>query len=286
MRVLVTGASGQLGREVVLALTNAGQNVLGCNRDELDITDEVICDRKIQDYRPDVVIHCAAFTAVDKAEEEADLAYKVNCIGTRNIAIAAESVGAKLVYISTDYVFDGLSSNTYVEYDSTNPKSVYGKTKLAGEVVVQNFSTKHFIVRTSWVYGLYGSNFVKTMLQLGQNKPEVKVVNDQTGSPTYTLDLANFIIELILTNKFGIYHASNSGKCTWYEFTQEIFSEAKKLGFPINANLIPCTTEDFPRPAPRPKNSVMEHMAIRANGFLDIRSWQDGLRAFLFELKN
>lgn len=285
MRLLVTGANGQLGRDVVLLLEKEGHDVLGCDRERLDITDYLQCEEVITSYHPEVVIHCAAYTAVDDAEMEPDKAYQVNTVGTRNVTVATEQVGAKLVYISTDYVFDGLSDIPYHEYDNTNPQSIYGKSKRAGEVLVQSLSSRWFIVRTSWVYGIYGNNFVKTILKLGQEKPKVQVVNDQTGSPTYTVDLAHFLLELMQTEKYGIYHASNTGSCTWYEFTQAIFEEAQLLpNFNIQAELYPCASHQFPRPAPRPSNSVMDHASIRTNGLNDLRLWREGLREFLTEL--
>lgn len=285
MKVLVTGANGQLGRDVVLLLEKEGHSVLACARDELDITDQVECNNVISTYHPEVVIHCAAYTAVDAAETDVDGAYQVNATGTRNIAVAAEQIRAKLIYISTDYVFDGTSDVPYQEYDNTNPQSIYGKSKRAGEVLVQSLSSRWFIVRTSWVYGVYGNNFVKTMLKLGQEKPKLQVVHDQKGSPTYTVDLAHFLLELMSTEKYGVYHASNSGACTWYEFTQAIFEEAQLFpGFHIQAEVDPCATDQFPRPAPRPRNSVMEHLSIRTNGLNDLRPWREGLRDFLKEI--
>ncbi|WP_145410977.1 dTDP-4-dehydrorhamnose reductase [Paenibacillus xylanexedens] len=282
MKILVTGANGQLGRDVVLLLEREGYSVLACDRDQMDITNQAQCNKVISDFHPDVVIHCAAYTAVDAAESDVDGAYKVNAVGTRNVAVAAEKVGATLIYISTDYVFDGNSATPYQEYDDTNPQSVYGKSKRAGELLVQSLSTKWFVVRTSWVYGIYGNNFVKTMLKLGQEKPKLQVVHDQKGSPTYTADLANFLMQLMQTEKYGVYHASNSGTCTWYEFTQAIFEEARgNKYFSIQAHLEPCTTEQFPRPAPRPRNSVMDHLSIRTNGLVDLPPWREGLREFI-----
>ncbi|SDG28160.1 dTDP-4-dehydrorhamnose reductase [Fontibacillus panacisegetis] len=285
MRVLVTGARGQLGQDLVNILEQANHNVIGCDRDTLDITDQVACLDQVLNLKPDAIIHCAAYTAVDQAEGDIDSAYAVNAVGTRNMVVAAECTGAKFCYISTDYVFDGTSTLPYQEYDNTNPQSIYGKSKRAGEELVKSLSSKYFIVRTSWVYGLYGNNFVKTMLRLGFEKPEISVVNDQKGSPTYTVDLAGFLLELISTEKYGVYHASNSGECTWYEFAQAIFEEAAAIGKSFSIQVNPCTTEDFPRPAPRPRNSVMEHLSIRTNGFKDIRSWREGLRDFLKELQ-
>nr|WP_154984676.1 dTDP-4-dehydrorhamnose reductase [Paenibacillus xylanexedens] len=282
MKVLVTGASGQLGRDVVLLLEKEGHDILACDRDQMDITNQAQCNEVISSYHPEVIIHCAAYTAVDAAETDTDGAYKVNAVGTRNVAVAAEKVGAKLIYISTDYVFDGQSTTPYQEYDDTNPRSVYGKSKRAGEWLVQSLCSKWFVVRTSWVYGLHGNNFVKTMLKLGQEKPKLQVVHDQKGSPTYTVDLALFLIELMGTEMYGIYHASNCGECTWYEFTQAIFEEAQTVfGVSIQAELEPCTTEQFPRPAPRPVNSVMDHLSIRTNGLTSLRPWREGLRDFI-----
>ncbi|MFF2912156.1 dTDP-4-dehydrorhamnose reductase [Paenibacillus sp. NPDC057934] len=286
MKVLVTGAAGQLGQDVVVLLQKEGHEVLGCDRKELDITDLEQTVKVIGAFNPDAVIHCAAYTAVDAAESDVDGAYLLNATGSRNVALASEKVSAKLVYISTDYVFEGLGSEPYHEYDNTAPRSIYGKSKRAGENLVQSLSSKYFIVRTAWVYGKYGKNFVKTMLKFGQEKPLLKVVDDQKGSPTYTVDLARFVLELIQTEKYGVYHATNSGSCTWYEFTQAIFEDAYDiLGLNFTAKLEPCTTEEFPLPAPRPRNSVLEHLSIRTNGFEDIRHWREGLRDFLLELK-
>lgn len=216
---------GQLGQDVVLLLQHQGHEVLACDRQEMDITDLDQCIQVIGGFGPDAVIHCAAHTAVDAAESDIDAAYLINATGSRNVALASEKAGAKLVYISTDYVFDGMGAQPYHEYDNTDPKSIYGKSKRAGEVLVQSLSSKYFIVRTSWVYGKYGNNFVKTMLKLGQEKPMLQVVDDQKGSPTYTVDLARFLLELVQTEKYGVYHASNSDSCTWFEFTQAIFVE-------------------------------------------------------------
>lgn len=286
MKVLVTGSAGQLGQDLMLLLQKQGHEVLGCDRQEMDITNLEQCVEVIGGFRPDAVIHCAAHTAVDAAETDIDAAYLINATGSRNVAVAAEKAGAKLVYISTDYVFDGMGTKPYHEYDNTDPQSIYGKSKRAGEILVQSLSSKFFIVRTSWVYGKYGNNFVKTMLKLGQEKPLLQVVDDQKGSPTYTVDLARFLLELIQTEKYGVYHASNSEACTWYEFTQAIFAESEDiLGLKFTAKLEPCGTEQFPRPAPRPRYSVMEHLSIRTNGFEDIRPWREGLKDFLLELK-
>ncbi|NOJ73718.1 dTDP-4-dehydrorhamnose reductase [Paenibacillus alvei] len=276
MKVLVTGAKGQLGADVVRLFSEKGHDVIGMGRDQLDITDIKICNNIIMELRPEAIIHCAAYTAVDNAETDQDGAYLVNAIGTRNITIAAEKIKAKMCYISTDYVFDGVSTSPYYEYDNTNPLTVYGKSKRAGEQLVQTLCSKWFIVRTSWVYGASGNNFVKTMLKLGQERDSLQVVNDQWGSPTYTCDLSLFLEELVMTDKYGIYHASNSGVCTWYEFAKAIFEEAK-----MPVTLESCSTEQFPRPAPRPRYSAMEQMSIRVNNLKPLRHWRDALRDYI-----
>jgi len=277
MRILITGAEGQLGRDLVATLV-FNHDVFGMGRAELDITNIQQARSVIHDVKPDVIIHAAAYTAVDLAEEEEDQAYQVNAYGTRNVAVACEEVGAKFCYISTDYVFDGRGDRPYREYDNTNPQSVYGKSKRAGELLAQSLTSRYFIVRTSWVFGIHGQNFVKTMLKLAETKRQLKVVHDQIGSPTYAKDLAKFLSELVVTEKYGIYHASNTGICSWYEFAKTIFEYSS-----INIQVDPCTTEEFPRPAPRPKYSVLDHMSIRTNGFKDLRPWQEALREFLVE---
>lgn len=279
MKILITGANGQLGKDLVKIL-GVNHEVLGCGREILDVTNLEQCKQVITDFHPEAVIHAAAYTNVDLAETEQDAAFQINATGSRNIAVAAERVGAKLCYVSTDYVFDGNSPLPYNEYDQTNPLGIYGKSKRAGEHVVQTLSTRYYIVRTSWLYGQYGHNFVKTMLRLSCDKDRLTVVHDQIGSPTYTVDLCHFLNELIQTEKYGIYHASNTGSCTWYEFAEAIFKESE-----ISVQLHPCTTEEFPRPAPRPRYSVLDHMSIRTNNFQEFRHWNDALRAFLRVLK-
>lgn len=282
MRVLVTGAEGQLGKEVTRSLINKGYEFLACSRNEMDITNQEQTLQKVSIFKPEVIIHCAAFTKVDAAEQEPDEAYMVNAVGSRNVALAAEHSGAKLVYISTDYVFDGVGIVPYNEYDNTNPMSVYGKSKRAGEILVQSLCSRYFIVRTSWLYGMQGNNFVKTILKNAEVKPLLRIVNDQKGSPTYTADLAQFLFELIQTEKYGIYQASNQGECTWYEFAQAIIEEAYKGSKkPPNVVLEPCSTAEYFTLAPRPEYSVMSHMFIKINGFKDLRHWREGLRDFI-----
>ncbi|MEK4716772.1 dTDP-4-dehydrorhamnose reductase [Priestia sp. FSL W8-0524] len=275
-KVLITGANGQLGKELVELFTEKGFEVYGFGRDKMDITNQAQVEEIISAVKPNIVLHSAAHTKVDLAESEPEQAYLINAYGTRNVAVAAEAVGAKLVYVSTDYVFDGTNDEPYNEFSPTSPLGVYGKSKLAGEQFVRDLHSRFFIVRTSWVYGKHGNNFVKTMLKLGKEKEELSVVADQIGCPTYTLDLANSILALVDTRKYGVYHISNGGSCSWYEFAKAIFEETQ-----INVKLKPCTTEDFPRPAARPAYSVFKHMSLKMNGFEEPRHWKSGLRHFL-----
>ncbi|MBY0076509.1 dTDP-4-dehydrorhamnose reductase [Priestia aryabhattai] len=275
-KVLITGANGQLGKELVELFTVKGFEVYGFGRDKMDITNQAQVQEVISTLKPNIILHSAAHTQVDLAESEPDQAFLINAYGTRNVAVAAEAVGAKLVYVSTDYVFDGTTDEPYNEFSPTSPLGVYGKSKLAGEQFVRDLHSNFFIVRTSWVYGTHGANFVKTMLKLGQERKELSVVADQIGCPTYTLDLAHAILELVDTQKYGVYHISNSGSCSWYEFAKEIF---KVSDMEVQVN--PCTTADFPRPAARPANSVFEHMSIKLNKFTPIRHWREALSSFL-----
>ncbi len=279
LTVLVTGANGQLGQELVRSKQDHVK-LVGLGRDELDVTNAEQCQTVIANLQPDVVIHAAAHTAVDRAESEPEAAWLVNVEGTRNVARAAEAVGAKLCYVSTDYVFNGASNEPYSEFDPTGPRTVYGNTKLEGERAAAECCSRLFIVRTSWVYGRYGNNFVHTMLQLAKHKRELSVVHDQVGAPTYTYDLALFLAELVRTDKYGVYHASNGGICTWYEFAQAIFEEAG-VG---DITVLPCSTEQFPRPAPRPAYSVLGHAAMVNAGFEPLRHWRDALKHFLAEM--
>lgn len=275
-KVLVTGAHGQLGTELTQMLQAKGYETYGFGHQELDITRLDQVRQVFQQVHPDVVCHTAAYTAVDQAESDRDRAFLVNAYGTRNVAIAAEEVGAKLVSVSTDYVFNGEKEGSYSEFDFPSPLGVYGQSKYAGEQFVHDFSSKYFITRTSWVYGQYGGNFVKTMLKLAETHDQINVVNDQRGCPTYTKDLAEKIIELFQTDNYGTYHISNSENCSWYEFAKAIF-EIKGIA----THLDPCTSEEFPRPAKRPHNSVLEHMALRLNGFSEVRNWREALKEFL-----
>ena len=273
VKVLVTGAAGMLGRDLMLAAGNAGHDVVGFGHAELDVTAAAVVERKLDLEHPDVVINCAAFTDVDGAEEAEDAAFAVNGTAAGNLAASAATIGASVVYVSSDYVFDGAKGAPYVETDQPAPLSAYGRTKLAGEEASSAANKRHFIVRSSWLFGVGGSNFVETMLRLAADHGEVLVVRDQVGSPTYTWHLAYGIIRLIEGLEFGIHHMAAAGKCSWYEFAREIFEQAK-----VECKVLSGTTEMLGRPAPRPPFSALisqrEH-AIR------LPPWQDGLAAYL-----
>lgn len=278
MKVLITGARGQLGRHLESVINNMGNyEVISLGHAELDITDPALVHQQIVSSVPDVVIHTAANTNVDGCELDPEIAYRVNALGSRNIAAAAAKTGAKMVYISTDYVFDGKSRRPYTEFDPANPINVYGKSKLAGELYVSKLLNKYFIVRTSWLYGKYGTNFVKTMLRMAGEKTELTVVDDQVGTPTYAEDLAKFIIDLLPTELYGIYHASNTGCCSWFQFARAIF-EAAGLD---DAKISPISTSRLKRPAPRPAYSVLDHFCIRLEGLPDLRPWEEALQEYL-----
>ncbi len=280
MKVVVTGAAGQLGQDVVKELTRKNHEALGLDREQLDITVEADVQAYINEVKPDVILHCAAYTNVDAAEENEEIAYQINAAGTEYLAKAAKQTGAKMLYISTDYVFDGTATDPYEVDEQTKPLGAYGRTKLAGEDLLQKHVEQFFIVRTAWVFGVYGQNFVKTMLRLGEERGEVGVVHDQVGSPTYTVDLARFMVELMETEKYGIYHATNSGVCSWYEFAVEIFKQAG-----LKVTVKPLTSDQFPRPAARPKYSVLSKKRIDKEGFTHLRDWKEALAAYLQETK-
>jgi dTDP-4-dehydrorhamnose reductase len=273
MKVLVTGAGGMLGGDVVLAAGNAGHDVVGFGHTELDVTDDAGVGRKLDLERPDVVIHCAAWTDVDGAEEAEDAAMAVNGRGAGNVAAAAAAVGAAIVYVSSDYVFDGAKGSPYVETDQPAPLSAYGRTKLAGEEAAAAANKRHFIVRSSWLFGVGGGNFVETMLRLAADHGEVLVVHDQVGSPTYTWHLAYGIVRLIEGLEHGIHHMAAAGSCSWYEFAREIFEQAK-----VECTVLSGTTEMLGRPAPRPACSALESQREHA---IRLPAWQDGLAGYL-----
>jgi len=281
MKVLVTGVKGQLGYDVVAKLERSNIEFLGTDVDTLDITNEEQVRVVILTYKPDVVIHCAAYTAVDKAEDEKDLCYAVNVLGTKYIANACKEIDAKMVYISTDYVFDGEGDQPFDVKDEPNPINYYGKTKHDGEIEVQKLIEKYFIVRISWVFGINGNNFVKTMFKLGQERNEISVVSDQIGSPTYSHDLAVLLLEMILTNNYGVYHVTNEGYCSWFEFACEIFKQAG-----MNVKVNPIKTEDYPTKAKRPKNSRLNNYETIRTFRIKMQKWEDALTHFLNHDKN
>ena len=281
MRILVTGAKGQLGYDVLRELSLRNYlDVWGIDKDELDITDSVAVKQLITKYNPDVIMHNAAWTAVDKAEECPEMCKKVNVIGTRNISKVAQKIGAKLVYISTDYVFNGEGEKFFEVDDIKKALSVYGKTKYEGELEAQKCD-KHFIVRISWVFGINGNNFIKTMLRLAETKTELNVVGDQIGSPTYTRDLAKLLCDMIETEKYGTYHATNEGICSWAEFAKKIFELAKINTIKVNS----VTTQDYlklvPQQASRPLNSRLSKKSLDNAGFNRLPSWEDATERFI-----
>jgi len=276
MKVFITGISGQLGYDVAKVLDTRGIEYRGVSSKELDITDFSAVVAMLSEYRPDVVIHCAAYTKVDKAEDEQCACWKVNADGTKNIAEACRRIGAKLVYISTDYVFPGTGENYYEPDDAVRPLSVYGMTKYAGELAVRSLTEKHFIVRTSWVIGINGNNFVKTMLRLAETHDTLSVVDDQIGSPTFTADLAPLLCDMMETEKYGTYHATNEGICSWAEFAEAIFNYAGK-----NVTVKHVTTEQYGAKAPRPKNSRLSKDKLTENGFERLPDWKISLKEYI-----
>jgi dTDP-4-dehydrorhamnose reductase len=273
MKLLVTGAAGMLGRDVMLAAGNAGHDVVGFGHTELDVTDAASVEAKLDAERPDVVINCAAWTDVDGAEEAEDAAMAVNGTGAGKVAGAAASVGASVVYVSSDYVFDGAKGAPYVESDQPAPLSAYGRTKLAGEEATAAANPRHFVVRSSWLFGIGGGNFVETMLRLAASQNEVLVVHDQVGSPTYTWHLAYGIVRLIEGLEYGIHHMAAGGQCSWYEFAREIFEQAK-----VECKVLSATTDMLGRPAPRPACSALKSQREHA---IELPSWQDGLAGYI-----
>ncbi len=268
MKVLVTGADGMLGQDLCPVLEDNGYDVIETDIHSLDITNIDEAEKVFKEEKPDIVIHCAAYTNVDKAEEDLETARLINKTGAENIAEASAKTDTAVVYISTDYVFDGAKKAPYLPYDKTNPLNNYGLTKLEGENAVKQYCQKYYIIRTSWLYGHHGKNFVETMLSM-KDSPELKVVDDQIGCPTWTMELADGIIKVLKEKPFGIYHVCGSGNTSWHGFAKEIFETAG-----LKVNLSPCKTEEFPRPAKRPEYSVMENNKI-------CRNWKTALKDYL-----
>lgn len=276
MKVLITGVNGQLGRELTKQYkVKSNVELILTDVVDLDITDVKAVYEFVNNHRPEVIINCAAHTAVDKCETDVDMAYKINTVGPKNLAAAANAIGAEIIQVSTDYVFDGEGDKELTELDEVNPQTVYGKTKLEGEKFVTMLNPKHYIVRTAWLYG-DGNNFVKTMLKLSETNKTLKVVDDQRGTPTSTVDLARVIIQLVESRNYGIFHCTCKGECTWYDLTKEIFRIRD-----IDTEVVPCATEEFPRPAKRPKYSVLRNYMLELTIGDITRDWKESLEEYL-----
>ncbi|MDB2160780.1 MULTISPECIES: dTDP-4-dehydrorhamnose reductase [Clostridium] len=292
MRILITGCKGQLGTElqdiVRKGRAEIGEvsniikeaNIIALDVDKLDITDLNSVKNVLNTIKPDVVINCAAATNVDGCESDEDFAFKVNALGPRNLAMVCEEIGAKLVQVSTDYVFSGIGEKPLTEYDLTAPYSVYGKTKLLGENYVREFCSKYYIVRTAWLYGYVGHNFVYTMRRLGKEKDSINVVNNQIGNPTHANDLAYHILKLIETDEYGIYHCTGKGECSWYDFAKMIIELSGE-----KCTVNPCTSEEYKTPAKRPEYSSLDNMMLRNTVGDEMRNWQDAIKSFIENLK-
>lgn len=297
MKIFITGVGGQLGHDVMNELAKRGYEGVGSDIApeysgaadgsavtkmpyvQLDITDKEAVEKVLTEIKPDVVVHCAAWTAVDLAEDDdkVEKVRKVNVTGTENIALACKKLDCKMVYLSTDYVFDGMGTEPWKPDCKTyKPLNVYGETKLGGELAVSENLEKYFIVRIAWVFGVNGKNFIKTMLRLGEEKGAVSVVDDQIGSPTYTYDLARLLVDMVQTEKYGRYHATNEGLCSWYEFAREIFRQAG-----MDVKVTPVSSSEFQAKAKRPQNSRMSKDKLEENGFERLPSWQDALKRYL-----
>ena len=287
MKILITGSKGMLATQVITDLERGytelgevpaalkGAQLVLADVDELDITDKAATEAFIAQHNPDIVINCAAYTNVDGCESKQDTAFMVNAIGSRNLAIACENTGAKLVHVSTDYVFRGDEPTPRREYDMPWPISAYGKTKYAGEQFVRQYCKKSFIVRTAWLYGYNGKNFVKTMVWLAKEKGGAKVVNDQHGNPTNAADLSHHLLKIAASEEYGTYHCTGGGECTWFEFAAEI---ARLAGY--EGVMSPCTSEEFPTPTKRPAYSSLDNMMLRVTVGDEMRHWKDALKAY------
>lgn len=300
MKVLVTGINGQLGYDVVKELNRRGYEAVGIDREQMDLTVPIQIKECIYNIKPEAIIHCAAYTAVDAAEDNEELCRQINALAVKDIAQCAKSLDIPMIYISTDYVFDGIvdkgsssleeaaytseDSNSiikdyYIEYtedDKTNPKNIYGQTKLEGELHVKEILDKYYIVRISWVFGENGNNFIDTMLRLAKDRDKLNIIGDQIGSPTYTKDLAPLLVDMIETDKYGVYHATNEGFCSWYDFAKEIFDVTG-----IDIDVTPIDASEYPTKAVRPMNSKMSKNKLIDNGFNKLRSWKDAVDEYL-----
>lgn len=279
MRIMVTGATGQLGREVVRELTDRGHQVLGVSTADFDLTDAEAVRAAVAAAKPEGVVHCAAYTAVDRAEQEVERCMAINALGTQHLAKAARDAGARLLYVSTDYVFSGEGRLPHQADETPAPLNVYGMSKYRGEQAVRESLAEHFILRVSWVYGAGGNNFVRTMLRLGRERESVRVVCDQVGAPTYAVDLARLMADMIVTDRYGVYHASGGGCCSFAELAAAIM---KAAGLPCQ--VVPVPTSEYPTAARRPLNSRLSLRSLDENGFARLPDWEDGLARFLREI--
>ena len=282
MVVLVTGANGQLGQAIQFVAGNYPNiNFVFCSSSDLDITNKENCDSLFNKEKPDFCINAAAYTAVDKAESEPEQAYLINCIGAKNLAETCKEFNAKLIHISTDFVFDGSKNSPYNEADLPNPKGVYGQTKLEGEIAIQEVFDAYFIIRTSWVYSQFGNNFMKTMLRLASERTSLSIVNDQIGTPTNAVDLAECLVTIITehsklnTEHYGIYKFSNEGQCSWFDFAKKIFEINQ-----VKIDVIPIPTTQFPTPAERPKYSVLDKTKIKSTFGIEIKPWEQSIEIY------
>lgn len=281
MKILVTGVLGQLGHDLVKELNRRGHTVIGIGSKEADITDADAVINKLNEWKPEAVMHCAAYTLVDNAEDDRERCDAVNRIGTENIARACAQIDAKLLYLSTDYVFSGDGDIPWKPDDTPRPLNIYGMTKYLGEEAVRRYTNKHFIVRTSWLFGINGRNFVNTMLRLSAERDILTVVSDQVGSPTYTVDLSRLLSDMIESEKYGTYHAANEGFCSWYEFACAIMEKTGRF-----AKVVPVLSTDYPAKARRPSNSRMNKDKLSERGFSRLPHWEDALERYLCEMEN
>jgi dTDP-4-dehydrorhamnose reductase len=275
MKIIILGGKGQLGKEFENFLKDKAE-IYSFSHLELDVLNQGLLIKKIQEIKPEVVINCSAYTKVDKAEEEKEECIKVNAIGAKNVSYASYKVGAKVIYFSTDYIFDGEKESPYTELDSPNPISTYGSSKLLGEIYTSKHNPNHLILRISWLYGINGRNFVKTIIKKAKEEKELKIVSDQKGSPTYTLDVVKQTWELIKKDKVGIYHSANQGETSWYEFAKKIIEKLK-----INVKISPIKTGEYPALAKRPKYSVLDNYLLKLEGINIMRDWETALNEFL-----
>lgn len=282
MRALVTGVKGQLGYDVMNELAKRGYEGVGVDVEEMDITDAAAVDRVIKESKVDKVVHCAAWTAVDAAEDNIEMCRKVNALGTENIAKVCKELDIPMIYFSTDYVFDGEGTRPWEPDDPVvEPLNVYGLTKYEGEQAVEKYLDKYYIVRIAWVFGVNGKNFIKTMLNLGKTHDTITVVNDQVGTPTYTYDLARLVVDMLEKEEYGKYHVTNEGGyISWYDFAKEIFSQAG-----MNVNVVPVSAEEYKAKAKRPSNSRMEKKKLEEHGFDRLPTWQDALSRYLRKIE-